>query len=145
MLFFLFKQKTAYEMRISDWSSDVCSSDLAVEARPVLARKALEPVESAIFVEGGEIGFERDGRVEDSRAAAGIFLRIDRMRRAVGAEEKFGRARGGRGAHREPVPLALGDRQAIGVRAAAAHQPRIAIDVQMLRGDRRGEIGRAHV
>src|SRR3546814_3327429 len=26
--FFVFKQKTAYEMRISDWSSDVCSSDL---------------------------------------------------------------------------------------------------------------------
>src|SRR3546814_4362530 len=30
MLFF-FKQKTAYEMRISDWSSDVCSSDLRVQ------------------------------------------------------------------------------------------------------------------
>src|SRR3546814_9671235 len=29
VLFFFFKQKTAYEMRISDWSSDVCSSDLA--------------------------------------------------------------------------------------------------------------------
>src|SRR3546814_5496265 len=28
--FFFFKQKTAYEMRISDWSSDVCSSDLPV-------------------------------------------------------------------------------------------------------------------
>src|SRR3546814_13535848 len=28
LFFFLFKQKTAYEMRISDWSSDVCSSDL---------------------------------------------------------------------------------------------------------------------
>src|SRR3546814_7076759 len=28
--FFLFKQKTAYEVRISDWSSDVCSSDLVV-------------------------------------------------------------------------------------------------------------------
>src|SRR3546814_5858451 len=28
MLFLFFKQKTAYEMRISDWSSDVCSSDL---------------------------------------------------------------------------------------------------------------------
>src|SRR3546814_19468733 len=27
-MFFIFKQKTAYEMRISDWSSDVCSSDL---------------------------------------------------------------------------------------------------------------------
>src|SRR3546814_19505570 len=29
-VFFFFKQKTAYEMRISDWSSDVCSSDLGV-------------------------------------------------------------------------------------------------------------------
>src|SRR3546814_4218273 len=29
---FFFKQKTAYEMRISDWSSDVCSSDLAARA-----------------------------------------------------------------------------------------------------------------
>src|SRR3546814_7873290 len=29
MVVFFFKQKTAYEMRISDWSSDVCSSDLA--------------------------------------------------------------------------------------------------------------------
>src|SRR3546814_15736684 len=28
-MFFFFKQKTAYEMRISDWSSDVCSSDLS--------------------------------------------------------------------------------------------------------------------
>src|SRR3546814_2956910 len=30
--FFFFKQKTSYEMRISDWSSDVCSSDLRVDA-----------------------------------------------------------------------------------------------------------------
>src|SRR3546814_17030053 len=32
-MFFLCKQKTAYEMRISDWSSDVCSSDLGSRAR----------------------------------------------------------------------------------------------------------------
>src|SRR3546814_16150271 len=32
-VFFFFKQKTAYEMRISDWSSDVCSSDLAEHGR----------------------------------------------------------------------------------------------------------------
>src|SRR3546814_10002651 len=31
-MFFFFKQKTAYEMRISDWSSDVCSSDLSMDA-----------------------------------------------------------------------------------------------------------------
>src|SRR3546814_7630696 len=32
--FFFFKQKTAYEMRISDWSSDVCSSDLREAEQP---------------------------------------------------------------------------------------------------------------
>src|SRR3546814_6215715 len=51
MFFFFFKQKTAYEMRISDWSSDVCSSDLdpdfllrqhLVETR-VLLRLGVEP------------------------------------------------------------------------------------------------------
>src|SRR3546814_5022371 len=34
---FFFKQKTAYEMRISDWSSDVCSSDLKAAAAPIKA------------------------------------------------------------------------------------------------------------
>src|SRR3546814_8507888 len=34
-LFFFFKQKTVYEMRISDWSSDVCSSDLFWSSRTV--------------------------------------------------------------------------------------------------------------
>src|SRR3546814_2839854 len=33
VFFFFFKQKTAYEMRISDWSSDVCSSDLKRKER----------------------------------------------------------------------------------------------------------------
>src|SRR3546814_13683572 len=32
-MYFFFKQKTAYEMRISDWSSDVCSSDLEIARR----------------------------------------------------------------------------------------------------------------
>src|SRR3546814_5619578 len=38
-VFFFFKQKTAYEMRISDWSSDVCSSDLQeIADRPHIDR-----------------------------------------------------------------------------------------------------------
>src|SRR3546814_1607462 len=48
--FFFFKQKTAYEMRISDWSSDVCSSDLGrkmAEELFVATRKGL------FLVEGG--------------------------------------------------------------------------------------------
>src|SRR3546814_6591034 len=43
-MFFFFKQKTAYEMRISDWSSDVCSSDLLEEildATPATRRTLL--------------------------------------------------------------------------------------------------------
>src|SRR3546814_1964701 len=38
--YFFFKQKTAYEMSISDWSSDVCSSDLVeIVARPIKVRR----------------------------------------------------------------------------------------------------------
>src|SRR3546814_1114279 len=37
--FFFFKQKTAYEMRISDWSSDVCSSDLRRIAEHLVMRR----------------------------------------------------------------------------------------------------------
>src|SRR3546814_8643565 len=44
--FFFFKQKTAYEMRISDWSSDVCSSDLDTILRSPAARSA-RPARSA--------------------------------------------------------------------------------------------------
>src|SRR3546814_506633 len=39
--YFFFKQKTAYEMRISDWSSDVCSSDLEHRSR-VLTDRGIE-------------------------------------------------------------------------------------------------------
>src|SRR3546814_2583170 len=42
--FFFFKQKTAYEMRISDWSSDVCASDLA--------RQCAEQVELFALLQG---------------------------------------------------------------------------------------------
>src|SRR3546814_9057245 len=51
--FFLFTQKTAYEMRISDWISDVCSSDLTV--RSSLAAYTLhDNVENLVVVGGGD-------------------------------------------------------------------------------------------
>src|SRR3546814_13657369 len=46
VVFFFFKQKTAYEMRISDWSSDVCSSDLLDAAAHRVALR-LDPAEHA--------------------------------------------------------------------------------------------------
>src|SRR3546814_14746731 len=64
-LFFFFKQKTAYEMRISDWSSDVCSSDLRLEGAggrlgqgPALLRGALVEGDHGQGAEGG-------GRAQD--------------------------------------------------------------------------------
>src|SRR3546814_3856472 len=61
VLLFFFKQKTAYELRISDWSSDVCSSDLSGEDGAALA---------LVCLEGGEGG---DQIVE--------HLRIERVQR----------------------------------------------------------------
>src|SRR3546814_4328756 len=50
LVFLFFKQKTAYEMRISDWSSDVCSSDLVDIDAPALAlRSSDELVAREIF------------------------------------------------------------------------------------------------
>src|SRR3546814_9769408 len=42
-MFFFVKQKTAYEMRISDWSSDVCSSDLVADAVTPVRGDLLQP------------------------------------------------------------------------------------------------------
>src|SRR3546814_7084685 len=60
-IFFFFKQKTAYEMRISDWSSDVCSSDLRErrllvqtdrdDAAPVLRRYGRDAIKEVILGE----------------------------------------------------------------------------------------------
>src|SRR3546814_8452847 len=58
---FFFKQKTAYEMRISDWSSDVCSSDLLVDAVLGLGQKQAVPVGV------GDSGAVRDSRSEERR------------------------------------------------------------------------------
>src|SRR3546814_3508664 len=49
--FFFFKQKTAYEMRISDWSSDVCSSDLG-GSNPPLSARFDKPPYGGFFVTG---------------------------------------------------------------------------------------------
>src|SRR3546814_19723264 len=49
LFFFFFKQKTAYEMRISDWSSDVCSSDLQREDQQ--HARGLAPARLGIAVE----------------------------------------------------------------------------------------------
>src|SRR3546814_3248122 len=60
VFFFFFKQKTAYEMRISDWSSDVCSSDLAYAqtAQPQTGQAA-QGADDSIVVTGYRESIER--------------------------------------------------------------------------------------
>src|SRR3546814_2948786 len=49
LIVFFFKQKTAYEMRISDWSSDVCSSDLSDSERQAVQLSLLVLLASVFF------------------------------------------------------------------------------------------------
>src|SRR3546814_14390714 len=81
--FFFFKQKTAYEMRISDWSSDVCSSDLFLFFGPFQGRTL--PV---------------NGHADDDLAPDGdlALLDIARLRRSAFGAAVRGR-RGRRRAH----------------------------------------------
>src|SRR3546814_6888763 len=57
---FFFKQKTAYEMRISDWSSDVCSSDLA---GALTVQDKLFPLHNAMFTDA--VAPERPAGTDD--------------------------------------------------------------------------------
>src|SRR3546814_1047612 len=79
--FFLFKQKTAYEMRISDWSSDVCSSDLghhggAAEVAQHLAGRGagVERIAAVAAVERTTpaLGFDHDMAVAITAAVVAL-------------------------------------------------------------------------
>src|SRR3546814_4197234 len=63
LCFFFFKQKTAYEMRISDWSSDVCSSDL-INGRVKLGWKPTETLE--ILLSGEWYDTDIDGPIRQN-------------------------------------------------------------------------------
>src|SRR3546814_3510483 len=78
-LFFFVKQKTAYELRISDWSSDVCSSDLplvrpmALPSTPpmirpiILSSPLFRGTKPRLSIRGGRFGFrpEHASRIDE--------------------------------------------------------------------------------
>src|SRR3546814_4103324 len=114
-LLFFFKQKTAYEMRISAWSSDVCSSDLALAAimlvgilavllgmAGVAVRDSVGPLESASYV---------------LVTAVGLWLFAAQLRRRpqAGHGHNHSHDHDGCGHHHLPDPVLL-DRQARGDR-----------------------------
>src|SRR3546814_9125660 len=71
--FFFFKQKTAYEMRISDWSSDVCSSDLDARARVLAEVDHLGAGVGLLIVVGDGDGVELAHRVVALQDAARVL------------------------------------------------------------------------
>src|SRR3546814_3472204 len=78
MFFFFFKQKTAYEMRISDWSSDVCSSDLfeALATRQQFSRR------STNLAAGLHLLLGQAGRVATASTSVTAQLTADGRRRS---------------------------------------------------------------
>src|SRR3546814_10217410 len=97
MYFCFFKQKPAYEMRISDWSSDVCSSDL----RTLQPRAELVERVARTIIDGRARG--RGGRAVDSGRAEvdvdlldqlgiELLVRIERVIARIVERDEIGRA-----------------------------------------------------
>src|SRR3546814_4164836 len=89
VFFFCFRQKTAYEMRISDWSSDVCSSDLV----PVVLPEAI--VAELLATPGVELCIDiarREVVLPDGRRQAFALDDFARVCLLEGVDQQIGRA-----------------------------------------------------
>src|SRR3546814_4970282 len=92
LIFFFFKQKTAYELRISDWSSDVCSSDLAPRAAPCCIGRGARHVVA-----------ERSGRFASNARRASLCRPGDRSGAALRHSRDLDLARDARRKPRQPA------------------------------------------
>src|SRR3546814_14299919 len=96
LYFFFFKQKTAYEMRISDWSSDVCSSDLQADTltRLLYSILATESAPASFYTQAADGRLHSahyDGLPSDFVAAAITGLRDSMRPSAVQTFHAIGR------------------------------------------------------
>src|SRR3546814_7044990 len=96
LFFFFFKQKTAYEMRISDWSSDVCSSDLGDALPRVRGRRARAQRIAAVARQKRRAAVERRSHGIDHTAQP----------RAVGPDAGLTRDQFGLRAEADPIQCA---------------------------------------
>src|SRR3546814_1965657 len=117
LVFFFFKQKTAYEMRISDWSSDVCSSDLAARCLSALSCFRASPALRHRLC--------RHGRTADGSAG--------RLIQPVAFHDRVNGAFGGE--------FAFVEAEAVDREGRAGKAARLFVEA----GDRSGQIGRAPV
>ena len=112
-----------------------------IEVGTEVAGESFEPIECAGGVEG--LGIERQRGVSRvaTRTAASRFLRVSRVRCRVGTEEELRTTGGGRSEEGLPVFFALEDRETVVVRSDTSLEESVAIEEEMMRGDRRGDIG----
>src|SRR3546814_4786903 len=101
-VFFFFKQKTAYEMRISDWSSDVCSSDL----RSLTMSRRKEPVIPADLLDqllagsDAAAALDQGGLLDTLKKALAERALNAEMDHHLGDDEQAGNSRNGRSEER---------------------------------------------
>src|SRR3546814_9260548 len=128
-MFFFFKQKTAYEMRISDWSSDVCSSDLLFGEGHVDGLRAIFDHETLIDPENPEYGPVANQLVVNDAANEGRTALINRF-----AQQSIGTVnRSNHGAY-------CGQTRRVGAAASLGDMPGMPHG----KPDWPSEIGRAH-
>src|SRR6516165_1928881 len=108
----------------------------AIKFRTIQRGKGLEAVERLLLLKDLGVSLQSTWRREDAGATAGGLFGRNRVRRAVGAEKELLVAGGRRAAQGQAVLFALCDRQAIEMRADPAGKDSVAIDLQMMRGDR---------
>src|SRR3546814_5755659 len=97
MSYFLFKQKTAYEMRISDWSSDVCSSDLIVAHNFGLGEEEAELKffvnvdfqASSSFLAQTDVNLEAFPQLERTEERVAKVRRLDEVAPELGIEPEL--------------------------------------------------------
>src|SRR3546814_7836257 len=95
-VFFFFKQKTAYELRISDWSSDVCSSDLSLPSRiGLMLDMTLRDIERILYfeayvvIEPGLTPLERGGLLNEEQYLQATTEHGDDFDAKMGAEAVY--------------------------------------------------------
>src|SRR3546814_7082575 len=92
-MIYFFKQKTAYEMRISDWSSDVCASDLDLQVRADQDQSILRILDEFFKEIVGRTCIEELGHFIPSASLALVSRRIVARTRARPRHAKFGSPR----------------------------------------------------
>src|SRR3546814_2726867 len=132
VMFFFFKQKAAYEMRISDWSSDVCSSDLGAT---YILPGVVEANESSIALLAitSDIGVGSRGRFALTELdQESLFRPVTKWNKVIDTSSSL------------PRTVRAAFRQMTSGRPGAGHLG-LPFDVQKGPVDTDGKIGRSHV